>query len=597
MGGFSVGVMFTTLAEAVAEDLSSLPAEPVDGLGEADVLDALVTNRRVKNLAEAHDLVLVARYCQLNATADAIAHPAETYAGGERLVHPGGDGTRPVREFAVADLAARLGRSHDTTLRLVTDVLDLVYRLPLLWRRVLVGRVEPWRARQIATASHPASWEAARRVDAEVYSIAASVGPKRLAAIVAAAVIAADPDHADRLAERAADSRQVRVDRSSQQGLKDVFIRADAADVIRFDAAVDLVADLLHADGVAGSKQVRRAKAIGVLADPVQVLDLYERTRDQRLAQWLSDRAESQASAAEAADQPPEPAAGCDPIVDSGVVPNRDPVADQASFLSDREPDLDPGDAVADFDVENPATVGSVEAWLYQLDQTGTDVADLEPPDPDPFEPPPPAATAPPDMSPDRRGPVTSPAVTDVRTAKQPKRRRRRGRRLRSYPAVTLVLHMSADSFYADTRDPARLEHPGYTSVPLTTEQAADLLGHSRVHIQPVLDLNDTTPVDAYEVTGQLRQKVTIISAGVCPFPYCDTSSRHRQCDHTINWPDGPSGVGNLSVPDPGHHRVKTHSRWQVRQPFPNIFIWKDPYGRFYLVDHRGTHTLPRQVA
>jgi hypothetical protein len=81
-----------------------------------------------------------------------------------------------------------------------------------------------------------------------------------------------------------------------------------------------------------------------------------------------------------------------------------------------------------------------------------------------------------------------------------------------------LVLHVSADSFFADTRDPARLEHAGHPSVPLTTEQAADLLGHSRVGIQPVIDLNDTTPVDAYEVTGQLRQKVTIMSAGVCPF-------------------------------------------------------------------------------
>jgi hypothetical protein len=216
---------------------------------------------------------------------------------------------------------------------------------------------------------------------------------------------------------------------------------------------------------------------------------------------------------------------------------------------------------------KTPATVGSVETWLYQLDQTGTDVADLEPPDPDPFEPPPPAATPPPDMPPDRRGPVTSPAVTDVRTAKQSKPRRRRRCRLRSYPAVQLLLHMSADSFCADTRDPARLEHPG-------RHPGRRLRGHQTV----------TTAGDDHQCR-------------VCPFPYCETSSRHRQCDHTINWPDGPSGVGNLSIPDPGHHRVKTHSLWQVRQPFPNIFIWKDPHGRFYLVDHHGTHTLPRQAA
>jgi hypothetical protein len=114
VGRFSVGFMFTTLADAVAPDLVSLPAAPVGVLGEADVLDALVVNRWVKNLAEAHDLVLVARYLELNATSESIARPAEMFAGGERMIRPGGDGTRRVWEFAVADLAARLGRGQDS---------------------------------------------------------------------------------------------------------------------------------------------------------------------------------------------------------------------------------------------------------------------------------------------------------------------------------------------------------------------------------------------------------------------------------------------------------------------------------------------------
>jgi len=42
----------------------------------------------------------------------------------------------------------------------------------------------------------------------------------------------------------------------------------------------------------------------------------------------------------------------------------------------------------------------------------------------------------------------------------------------------------------------------------------------------------------------------------------------------------------------PFHHRVKTHPGWQVQQPFPGIFLWRDPHGATYLVDHTGTRRL-----
>ncbi len=152
---------------------------------------------------------------------------------------------------------------------------------------------------------------------------------------------------------------------------------------------------------------------------------------------------------------------------------------------------------------------------------------------------------------------------------------------------------MNQSTFWWDTRDPCRVEDPGNPSAPITAGQAFELLGHSRVTLQPVLDLNGMAPVDGYEVRGRLRQSVVIKSAGVCPFPYCDTFSRHQQCDHTISWPRGPTEVGNLAVTDTRHHRLKTHSRWQVRQPFPGTYVWKDPYGQRYLVDHTGTQEVP----
>ena len=41
------------------------------------------------------------------------------------------------------------------------------------------------------------------------------------------------------------------------------------------------------------------------------------------------------------------------------------------------------------------------------------------------------------------------------------------------------------------------------------------------------------------------------------------------------------------------HHRIKTHGGWAVRQPFPGIYLWRDPHGATYLVDHTGTRRIP----
>ena len=43
------------------------------------------------------------------------------------------------------------------------------------------------------------------------------------------------------------------------------------------------------------------------------------------------------------------------------------------------------------------------------------------------------------------------------------------------------------------------------------------------------------------------------------------------------------------------HHRIKTHGDWQVKQPFPGLYLWRDPHGATYLVDHTGTRRLPHQ--
>ena len=64
------------------------------------------------------------------------------------------------------------------------------------------------------------------------------------------------------------------------------------------------------------------------------------------------------------------------------------------------------------------------------------------------------------------------------------------------------------------------------------------------------------------------------------------------QVDHTIPHDQGgQSGIGNYG-PMTTHHRIKTHGHWHVQQPFPGIYIWRDPHGGHYLVDHTGTRRL-----
>ncbi len=79
-------------------------------------------------------------------------------------------------------------------------------------------------------------------------------------------------------------------------------------------------------------------------------------------------------------------------------------------------------------------------------------------------------------------------------------------------------------------------------------------------------------------------------------FPSATSLSRRKDADHTIAYIDpgdgGPPGQTALDKLGPmvrRHHRIKTHSRWQVKQVSNGVFIWRSPHRRLFLVDHTGT--------
>ncbi len=155
-------------------------------------------------------------------------------------------------------------------------------------------------------------------------------------------------------------------------------------------------------------------------------------------------------------------------------------------------------------------------------------------------------------------------------------------------PTVTLYLHHYAGP---DATGVARLEGHG----PVTDAWVTRVLGpRCRFTVRPVLDLEGQAPVDAYEIPDRHRQAVHLMTPADT-FPYAASLSRKQQVDHTIPYDQGgPSGIGNYGPMTLRHHRIKTHATgWQVRQPFPGIYIWRDPHHRYHLVDHTGTRRIP----
>ncbi len=118
-----------------------------------------------------------------------------------------------------------------------------------------------------------------------------------------------------------------------------------------------------------------------------------------------------------------------------------------------------------------------------------------------------------------------------------------------------------------------------------------------------MIDLANQAPVDNYEVPDRLREAVHLRSP-VDIFPYATNTTRTKQADHSDPYLDpgqgGPPGqtrIDNLAPMVTFHHRIKTHGRWQVRQVFNGVFVWRSPHGRLFLVDHTGTQPINNTAA
>ena len=193
-------------------------------------------------------------------------------------------------------------------------------------------------------------------------------------------------------------------------------------------------------------------------------------------------------------------------------------------------------------------------------------------------------------------GDATPAALTEQAPGATPSIRPRDGRRLpvtESRPDVTLYVHLSDETLRCG-RGVTRVEDVG----PVIAEQVRAWLTGARVTVRLVLDVAGMAPADSYEIPPRLREATHLLNPGDV-FPYATSTHRGQDIDHTESWvppdhggPPGQTAIGNLGKLTRRHHRLKTHGRWQLRQPFPGVWIWRSPHGRHYVVDHTGTRPL-----
>jgi hypothetical protein len=162
----------------------------------------------------------------------------------------------------------------------------------------------------------------------------------------------------------------------------------------------------------------------------------------------------------------------------------------------------------------------------------------------------------------------------------------------RSKPARTVLYTHITDQTLLTDNGVARIEGFG----PALVARLSELLGHDQIVIQPVIDLNDTISVDAYEIPHRIREPIKL-KYPVEQFPYGTAETgTNTDLDHINPYrPGGPPGqtsTSNLAPAGRLSHRIKTHGGWTVTRLDNDTLEWTTRHGFKLHVTHRGTYLI-----
>jgi hypothetical protein len=230
----------------------------------AAVLDGLRAKKAEIAKAEVEKAELTIEWAILNE-----ADPADCVGFfADKALPVAGPGAPLVSEFALMEYAAALGVTTESGFAQVGGILELRYRLPKLWGKVLEGRLPLWRARRIAAHTTSLPMAGAAHVDRYLAPVAHSCSWAQLDRTVEEAMVRFDPEAAEAKRREAAERRHVDVhaDQVSFDGTVHIDAEVDLADALDFEYALRAGAAEQARLGSTESLDVRRAKALGDLA-------------------------------------------------------------------------------------------------------------------------------------------------------------------------------------------------------------------------------------------------------------------------------------------------------------------------------------------
>ena len=207
-------------------------------------------------------------------------HSGEPTDRWDRLVQVGGEGTPPVLELCLGEIALARGAGVMATQSATAETLDLVYRLPQTWERCLTGEVDLYVARRVAKLSRHLPADRVGVVDRAVARVIGRESAGRVLAVAEAKIIEADPALHDERVEAERRRRYVSSGRTDEYGLRTVIARVEAGDAVWVEATVTRVAEIIAPRHPDASADEVRAIAFGWLARPAELLRLLLEHRD-----------------------------------------------------------------------------------------------------------------------------------------------------------------------------------------------------------------------------------------------------------------------------------------------------------------------------
>jgi len=232
----------------------------------ASTAEALVTHRLDRLRVGCERLLLAAKWCDL--------HPVVPGGRGQQV---GCEGNPRVALFAAEELSCLLQVHPHAARTVMADALNLRHRHPRLWSRIEALELTDWVAVKTARMASAAELTTtqARWVDAQTADQISTLPVGRYLALVEAKIIEADQAAAEARRETAMLERFVRKTQLNEHGIKGIYARAVGGDINYFYAAVDRVAQILELQGDDDTLDVRRSKALAILATPERALELF----------------------------------------------------------------------------------------------------------------------------------------------------------------------------------------------------------------------------------------------------------------------------------------------------------------------------------